>query len=161
MNFASDPGCQSIVVTRCEGRLNLRNGSGSVSDAACCLFARRCGRMRCLRTCRWPPTPAVPAFCLLRTAQLLRRSRTPYQEPFPFSPVSFPPDDEGKYIEDLTNHLRNPHIARAVIHRDSQPSTCARLAWCKTRWIVWQTWIICAVFCSTREFFLAIMRIPF
>jgi len=42
-NFASDPGCQSIVVTRCEGRLNLRNGSGSVSDAACCEIARRRG----------------------------------------------------------------------------------------------------------------------
>ena len=32
--FASDPGRHSVVVTRREGRLNLRNGSGSVSDSA-------------------------------------------------------------------------------------------------------------------------------
>jgi hypothetical protein len=39
-----------------------------------------------LRVRRWPPTPAVPAIRLLRTAQLLRESRSPCQEPFPFSP---------------------------------------------------------------------------
>jgi hypothetical protein len=38
-----------------------------------------------LRVRRWPPTPAVPAIRLLRTAQLLRESRSPCQEPFPFS----------------------------------------------------------------------------
>jgi hypothetical protein len=50
----------------------------------------------------------VPAIELLRTAERFRRSRSPFQEPFPFSPVGFPPDDEGNILIHLifAQHFR-------------------------------------------------------
>ena len=87
---------------------------------------------------RWPPTSAVPAVSLLRTAQLLREGRSPCQEPFPLSPVGFPPDDEGKNIATSANHEVFQQVAVLLIHRLAQPMVPSRVDRCTTRWMSWQ-----------------------
>lgn len=84
----SNPACPErfrapVVPDGLASRASLRTRFlTDVSDAA---LARR----------RWPPTPAVPAIRLLRTALLLRKSRTRYQEPFPIPPSGFPIGDNA------------------------------------------------------------------
>jgi len=53
---------------------------------------------------------------LLRTALLFGGSRSPYQEPFPFSPVTSVPDDEGKYTHVNQNLAEISSIEFALIH---------------------------------------------
>jgi hypothetical protein len=82
-------------VPRCRGSLTPRCGTplaATITPIAGWAFSRP----RLGWPCRWPPAPAVPAIACF--ARLFRvRGRTPYQEPFPISPVTFVPDDEGKY----------------------------------------------------------------
>jgi hypothetical protein len=77
--------------------------------------------------------PAVPAIaCFAR--HFSSEDRTPYQEPFPFSPVTSVPDDPR-------NIQRRPHLPEenqnhrgAVIHRGTQDDSIHELARCINRW---------------------------
>lgn len=91
-------------------------------------------RVACaLRRRRWPPTPAVPAIPLLRTA-FVRGSRTPYQEPFPFRrPISRPTTREIYAIPRKSVCFFDSRDR--VIHRGAQVLSHTAQSWCIERWI--------------------------
>jgi hypothetical protein len=58
--------------------------------------------------------------CLLRTASLLLEVGLRITKPFPFSPFTFVPDDEGKYIEVILDLREISTSGISIIHRRAQ-----------------------------------------
>jgi hypothetical protein len=58
--------------------------------------------------------------CPLLVASHGLKTRTRYQERSPFSPVTFVPDDEGKYTKRSAKHRVISTMQKLVIHRRAQ-----------------------------------------
>jgi len=109
----------------------LRHITGGDNNPDCQLGAFAPSYRVALSLAAGPAVPAIACFARLCTSE----DRTPYQEPFPFSPVTSVSDDEGEYILRSQLSRENHQLFFEISTAEVQILSRAIFARCIRRWI--------------------------
>jgi hypothetical protein len=109
----------------------LRHITGGDNNPDCLLSVFAPVSRVALSLAAGPAVPAIACFARLCTSE----DRTPYQEPFPFSPVTSVPDDARKYTQDRPIPEEKFAQKERRIRPGVQTVASQKVVGCIKRWI--------------------------